>query len=312
VYARRRILAILVVLILLALVLPRACQALMGSDDAAGGGLGGEPQAGAAGTETGTGASEGEGSGNAGADDASSSDAQSDTQKDEGAGEAKDEPSDRGAPFLDDGTDGDSGSGGDEAAPDLLALVTPLPADTGDDGSASEGGLGYKPLGGRRRTAGRRATDQRAPVRPGRVPGAGTATPVRGEQAPTRRAGPAEAAPVVELDASSRSERIRARAERLAAARVAEPAALDGSGSGHIAVEPAATETFGPAPVASGPVATAPVATAPVPAAVSGGPTFAQAPAGGALNNAGAVPAALPASPRLAGPAPTGAPGPAF
>jgi hypothetical protein len=181
--------------------------------------------------------------------------------------------------------------------------MTPRPA---------RGGLGYKPLGGRRRTAGRRATDQRAPVRPGRVPGAGTATPVRGEQAPTRRAGPAEAAPVVELDASSRSERIRARAERLAAARVAEPAALDGSGSGHIAVEPAATETFGPAPVASGPVATAPVATAPVPAAVSGGPAFAQAPAGGALNNAGAVPAALPASARLAGPAPTGAPGPAF
>jgi hypothetical protein len=295
------------VLLLLALLLPRACQALMGSDSDAGRGPSGEQQAGAAGTETGTGAGEGESEDNAGTEDASPGDA----EKDEGADEAKDETSDRGAPFLEDGSDGENDSGGDEAAPDLLALVTPTTTVAEEEVSAGEEGGS---VGGSSGAVEPQADEQ--PISENQFALAASPAPAKqpssgGERAPTRRSEPAETAPVVEQDAASRSERVRARADRLAATPVAEPAALQGSGHGQAVVEPAATETFGTTPVAPAP--------APVPAAsISSGPDFAPTQVG-AVRGAGAVPAALPAvpaalpaGPRLGGAGPTGTPGPAF
>jgi hypothetical protein len=312
VYARRRILAILVVLLLLALLLPRACQALMGSDNEARG-PGGEQQAAAPGTDdAGAGTGEGNDSGNAGTDDAGTSDA----EKNEGAGEAKDEPSDRGVPFLDDGPDGEHGAGGDEAAPDLLALVTPTVGDE-DASAGEEGGSGGSSPG----TGGEPPVDKE-PISELQFALAASPAPQQApsgeERAPTRRSGPAQTAPVAEQDAASRGERIRARADRLAATRVAEPAALDGSGPAHAVVESAAVESAAAESAAAesaaaesfGTVSVAP-AQATVPVAVSRGPAFAPTRVSGALNG-GRGPGALPAGPRLAGPGPTGTPGPAF
>src|SRR5215217_8433265 len=56
VYARRRLLAVLVVLLLLALLVPRACQALLGSNEDTGQGEG--QRSGAAGKAAGAGAKE--------------------------------------------------------------------------------------------------------------------------------------------------------------------------------------------------------------------------------------------------------------
>jgi hypothetical protein len=281
----------------------------MGSDNQAGG-PGGEQQA-AAGSDTGSGTGEGSDADEAGADEAGADDAgaddtgTSDSGKDEGADEAKDEPSDRGAPFLDDGPDGEDGSGGEEAAPDLLALVTP-PTTTVAEEEVSAGEEGGS-VGGSSGAVEPQADEQ--PISENQFALAASPAPAKqpssgGERAPTRRSEPAETAPVVEQDAASRSERVRARADRLAATPVAEPAALQGSGHGQAVVEPAATETFGTAPVAPAP--------APVPAAsISTGPDFAPTQVG-AVRGAGAVPAALPAGPRLGGAGPTGTPGPVF
>ena len=301
----------------------------MGSDSDAGGEPSGEQQAGAAGTETGTGTGEGESADNAGPEDASPGDAD----------EAKDEPSDRGAPFLEDGSDGENDSGGDGAAPDLLALVTPTTVVAEEDASADEegGSVGGSSGAGEPQADEQPISENQFALAASRAP---QETSSGEEPAPTRRTGPAETAPVVEQDAASLSERVRARAdrraaraerlaaraerlaaraERLAATPVAEPAALQGAGQRQAVVEPAVTETFGTAPVATAPVATAPVATAPVataqapvPAAVSSGPAFVSTRSGG-LNGARAVHGALPAAgPRLGGAGPAGTPGPAF
>ncbi len=302
----------------------------MGSDSDAGGEPSGEQQAGAAGTETGTGTGEGESADNAGPEDASPSDA----DKDEGADEAKDERSDRGAPFLEDGSDGENDSGGDGAAPDLLALVTPTTVVAEEDASADEdeGSVGGSSEAGEPQADEQPISENQFALAAPRAPQETSSgeEPSGEEPAPTRRSGPAETAPVVEQDAASLSERVRARAdrlaaraerraaraerlaaraERLAATPVAEPAALQGAGQRQPVVEPAVTETFGTVPVATAPVATA---QAPVPAAVSSGPAFVSTRSGG-LNGAGAVHGALPAAgPRLGGAGPTGTPGPAF
>jgi hypothetical protein len=97
VYVRRRILAILVVLLLLALLVPRACQTLVGSNEDTGPRehqKAGEP-------ETATGAGSG--------------------TKDTGKTETKDTASDRGAPFVKDEAGSEDSSG--EATTDLTAMI---------------------------------------------------------------------------------------------------------------------------------------------------------------------------------------------
>src|SRR5215207_4634329 len=139
-YTRRRILAVLILLLLLALLAPRACQALMGSNDDAGPPGGGDQQAGVAGT--GAGSEDGSGGAdepNSGTDDAGTgntdtneTDAEDpDPQEPETKGDAPD----RGAPFVDERPGG--GDGDEEAAPDLLALVTPLAV---EDPTVGDGG----------------------------------------------------------------------------------------------------------------------------------------------------------------------------
>ncbi len=117
VYTRRRILAILVVLLLIALLVPRTCQALLGSDEDAGSSQ--DQQAGAVGAADEVGAEEGapEDAGNAGA-------GSSDSEKSEG-----NDPSSRGAPFVDDEPGDGRASGiedGDEAVLDRAAMMTEL------------------------------------------------------------------------------------------------------------------------------------------------------------------------------------------
>jgi hypothetical protein len=159
VYTRRRILAILGVLLLSALLVPRTCQALLGSGEDAGSSQ--DRQAGAVGAANEAGAEEGatEDAGNAGADstDAGNTGAGStDAKKSEG-----DDPSSRGAPFVDDGP-GDGGApgteDGDEAAPDLAAMMTELAVIGGGEipaagsgqssgaGAPSPSGTGGEPL----------------------------------------------------------------------------------------------------------------------------------------------------------------------
>lgn len=323
-YTRRRILAVLAVLLVLALLVPKACQALMGSNDDPG--PNGEQQAGAAGTDTGADTESGEesGAGNADTDDADTGDTGT-TNKGDDEAEAKDKSSSRGAPFVDDGPGGENGSGagaGEEAAPDLLALVTPLAAVSDEEptaGDQSAGGGAPSPS-----EAGGSPSAEEQPISEIQFALAASPAPAQqpsseGERAPTRRSRPAE----VEPAAIPRNERIRDRAGRLPGTPVAEPAAIYEAGARQTVVEPAAAETFAHAPVAAEPVAVAPApvpvpappaaVAAPVPAAaVPSDPAFAPTPAGGVLNGAPAVPAAgaaLPAGPRLAGPGPTGTPG---
>lgn len=296
VYARRRILAVLVVLLLIALLVPRACQAFFGSNEDTG--QRGEQRSGA-GTATGAGAEDDAG-------DAGTSNA--DTGKAEKS-RAQDDTSGRGAPFVEEGpaSEDGSGAGSGEAAPDLAAMVTNLAViDGSEDLAASED----------------QSSDETAP-RPSEPGGeqpiselqfalAASPAPTQqpsseAEPAPTRRSEPAAAAPVAEPAATPLSERIRDRAGRLASAALAEPAALDEVRSRQTAVEPVAPA---PAPVPAPPAAvTAPVPAAP--AAVPSEPAFAPTPASGALNGVPPVPAArttLPAGPRLARPGPGGTP----
>jgi hypothetical protein len=131
VYARRRILAILVVLLLIALLVPRTCQALLGSGEDAGSSQDRQAGAGGAANEDGAqegaleeGATEDAGDADAGGTDAGGTDAEKSEDDDRSEG---DDPSSRGAPFVDDepGDGGASGTeDGDEAAPDLAAMMT--------------------------------------------------------------------------------------------------------------------------------------------------------------------------------------------
>jgi hypothetical protein len=116
VYVRRRILAVLVVLLLLALLVPRACQALLGSDEDTG--QREEQKAGA--PETATGAGSG--------------------TKDTGKTETKDAPSDRGVPFVKDEAGGEDTSG--EAATDLTAMIVGTAVIGGEEALAAEDAAG--------------------------------------------------------------------------------------------------------------------------------------------------------------------------
>jgi hypothetical protein len=293
VYARRRILAVLVVLLLLALLVPRACQALLGSNEDTG--QRGEQKSGAAGTATGAGAEDDAG-------DAGTSNA--DTGKAEKSG-TQDDSSGRGAPFVEEGpgSEDGSGAGSEEAAPDLAAMVTNLAViDGSEDLAASEdqGAGGTTPSSSE--------TGGEQPISELQFALAASPAPTQqpsseAEPAPTRRSEPATAAPVAEPAATPLGERIRDRAGRRVSAALAEPAALDNVGARQTAVEPVAPAPA-PAPVPAPPAAvTAPVPAAP--AAVPSEPAFAPIPAGGALNGVPPVPAAraaLPAGPRLARP----------
>lgn len=297
VYARRRLLAVLVVLLLLALLVPRACQALLGSNEDTG--QRGEQRSGAAGTATGAGAEDD--AGDAGTSNADTGNADKSGTQDDSSG--------RGAPFVEEGpgSEDGSGAGSEEAAPDLAAMVANLAVIDGDEDLAasedqSSGGSAPSPS----------ATGGQQPISELQFALAASPAPTQqpsseAEPAPTRRSEPAAAAPVAEPAATPLSERIRDRAGRRASAALAEPAALDEVGSRQTAVEPVAPA---PAPVPAPPAAvTAPVPAAP--AAVPSEPAFAPIPAAGALNGVPPVPAAraaLPAGPRLAGPGPGGTP----
>src|SRR5918994_1344757 len=273
VYARRRLIAVLVVLLLLALLIPLTCQALLGSnedarqggeqrsdeaDTAAGAGTeddegdagtgnagegdDGEPDeadtAAGAGTEddegdAGTGnAGEGDdgepdeadtaagagteddegdagtsnaGEGDDGEPDEADTAAGAGTEDDEGdAGEGddgepgtQDDSSGRGAPFLDDRS---SGENGDEAAPELLALETPLAAVNEEDSAAGEdqgssgSALDSSVAGGEPQAEEQPISENQFALA---APPEQQPTHTR-ERAPTRRSGPADAAPVAE------------------------------------------------------------------------------------------------------------------
>ena len=114
VYVRRRILAVLVVLLLLALLAPRACQALFGSNED----TGPREDREAATPETPTGAGSGT----------------KDTAK------PKDTPSDRGVPFVKDETGSEDTSG--EAATDLTAMMVGPAVIGGEEALAAEDAAG--------------------------------------------------------------------------------------------------------------------------------------------------------------------------
>ena len=282
-YTRRRILAVLILLLLLALLAPRACQALMGSNDDAGPPGGGDQQAGVAGT--GAGSEDGSGGAdepNSGTDDAGTgntdtneTDAEDpDPQEPETKGDAPD----RGAPFVDERPGG--GDGDEEAAPDLLALVTPLAVEdptVGDGGdTTSPPETATAPPAGQQPTTEsqnifivRRAAAEQPPS---------DEPPSDEEPASNRRSGPAggpvaDAPAAVEPVTSPPGERIRDGLDR--APRVAAvPTDFGGAGARQIIVEPVTAEPEAPAPVRLS-TPTPPVARiAPVPAVVQNGPAF--------------------------------------
>src|SRR5215208_4158910 len=326
VYARRRLLAVLAVLVLLALLVPRACQALLGANEEAGQGEG--QKSGAAGKAAGAGAEDDAGdagTGNADTGNAEKSDTQANQRTKEGT-------SDRGAPFVEDkpGSGDRSGEAGEEAAPDLGVMVANLAVIDGSEEFASSEDQGAAESAPRSSETGSEqpiseiqfalaaspAPTQQPSSEPEPAP---TQQPSsEPEPAPTRRSEPAAAAPVAAPAPTPLGERIRDRTGRRARVALAEPAALDEVAARQIVVELVAVEPVAPAPVAVEPVAPAPVAVEPVapaaPAAIPSDPAFAPTPATGALNGAPAVPAAratLPAGPRLAGVGPGRTPGPA-
>src|SRR5215213_5476429 len=143
VYARRRLLAVLVVLLLLALLVPRACQALLGSNEDTGQGEG--QRSGAAGKAAGAGAEDDAGDADTGNADTGNADTgnadtgnaeKSDTQAKQST---KEGTSDRGAPFVEDkpGAGDRSGEAGEEAAPDLGVMVANLAVIDGSEEFAS-------------------------------------------------------------------------------------------------------------------------------------------------------------------------------
>src|SRR5215211_6382741 len=117
VYVRRRILAVLVVLLLLALLVPRACQALLGSNEDTGPRE--HQKAGA--PETATGAGGG--------------------TKGTAKTETKDTASDRGVPLVKESSEDTSGA----ATTDLTAMVTELAVIGGDETFAAEDAAGEGP-----------------------------------------------------------------------------------------------------------------------------------------------------------------------
>jgi hypothetical protein len=334
VYARRRLLAVLAVLVLLALLVPRACQALLGSNEEAGQGEG--QKSGAPGKAAGAGAKNDAGdadTGNADTGNAEKSDKQN----------TQDGTSDRGAPFVEDkpGAGGRSGEAGEEAAPDLGVMVANLAVIDGSEEFASS-----EDQGAAESAPESSETGSEQPISEVQFALAASPAPTQQpssepetlrsssepEPAPARRPEPEAAAPAAGPAPATLGEQIRDRANRRVTAALAETAALEEVGTPQTAVEPVAPA----APVAAVPVAAVPVAAvpapptpapvAPAPAALApaapapaapapAAPTFAPTPAAGALNGIPTVPAVkpnLPAGPRLAAVGPRRTPGPAF
>jgi hypothetical protein len=347
VYARRRLLAVLAVLVLLALLVPRACQALLGSNEEAGQGEG--QKSGAPGKAAGAGAKNDAGdadTGNADTGNAEKSDKQN----------TQDGTSDRGAPFVEDkpGAGGRSGEAGEEAAPDLGVMVANLAVIDGSEEFASS-----EDQGAAESAPESSETGSEQPISEVQFALAASPAPTQQpssepetqrssfepEPAPARRPEPEAAAPAAGPAPATLGEQIRDRANRRVTAALAETAALEEVGTPQTAVEPVAPAAPAapvaavpvaavpvaavpvaavpapptPAPVAPAPAALAPAApapAAPAPAAPApAAPTFAPTPAAGALNGIPTVPAVkpnLPAGPRLAAVGPRRTPGPAF
>jgi hypothetical protein len=308
VYTRRRILAVLLVLLLLAILVPRACQALVGSN--AGTGSKGGQAGNVAGTDTGAGSG-------AGANGTNAATANADKSKEASS-------DDSGAPFLDARAGNDHASeGGENAAPDLLALVTPVAVIEGDEGLASGDGEGAgAPIPsetGDETQAGQQPTTEPRNLLIARREAA--EQPSLGEEsalAPrSRRAAPAAFEPA----STPRTERFHERRDRIRATPVVVPAAVNEAGVPQTTVEPIAT-----APVAAAPAVTEPAVTPPAvaarsvpaaPAALQNDTSFVPNLAGGVAANPGGntlgntvgsavgpAPAALPAGPRLSAPGP--------
>ncbi len=338
VYARRRLLAVLAVLVLLALLVPRACQTLLGSNEEAGQGEG--QKSGAAGKAAGAGAEDDAGdagTGNADTGNAEKSDTQANQRTKEGT-------SDRGAPFVEDksGSGDRSGEAGEEAAPDLGVMVANLAVIDGseefassEDQGAAESAPESSETGSEQPTSELQfaLASPALTQQPSSEPETQQPSPNPGP-APARRPEPEAAAPARPAPAPL-GEQIRDRANRRVTAALPETAALEEVGAPQTAVEPVAPVAAEPVAAAPAPVVpaavvpaapaapaavvpAAPAAPAPVvpaaPAApVAADPTFAPTPASGAPNGAPTVPAAranLPAGPRLAAVGPRSTPGP--
>jgi hypothetical protein len=350
VYARRRLLAVLAVLVLLALLVPRACQALLGSNEEAGQGEG--QKSGVAGKAAGAGAEDDAGDADTGKADTGKADTgkaeKSDTQAKQST---KEGTSDRGAPFVEDkpGAGDRSREAGEEAAPDLGVMVANLAVIDGseefassEDQGAAESAPESSETGSEQpisevqfALAASPAPTQQPSSEPETQRSSSEPAPV-----PARRPEPEAAAPAAESAPAPLGEQIRDRADQRVTAALAETAALEEVGAPQTAVEPVAPVAAEPvaaaptpvvpaAPAAPAPAAPAPAAPAPVvpatpaapapvvpaaPAApVAADPTFAPTPASGAPNGVPTVPAAranLPAGPRLAAVGPSRIPGP--
>jgi hypothetical protein len=194
-YVRRRILAVLVVLLLLALLVPRACQTLLGSNEDTGPRE--DRKAGAPETATGSGT------------------------KDTGKTETKDTPSDRGAPFVKDEADSKDTSG--EATTDLTAMIAGPAVIGGDEALAVEDAAGDGPStdqGAQGPAGPSLAASQQTVVEPQNAPETSPAParrpPSDAERAPAHRPG-LSSMPV----ATPARERIRGRGDRVATAPVA-------------------------------------------------------------------------------------------
>src|SRR5215218_2668655 len=206
VYARRRLVAVVVVLIVLALLAPRACQALLGSNEDAGQGEG--QRSGTAGKAAGAGAEDD--AGDAGTSNADTGNAGAEKSGTQAQPSTHDDSSGRGAPFMEKGSVSEDGSGeaSEEAAPDLGAMVTNLAViDGSEDSSASEdqGAGGSAP--------GSLETGSEQPISEIQFALAASPAPTQQpssepEPAPTRRSEPAAAAPVAEPAATPLGERI--------------------------------------------------------------------------------------------------------
>ena len=274
VYVRRRILAVLVVLLLLALLVPRACQALLGSNEDTGPRehqkAGGAPE-----TATGTGGG----------------------TKDTAKTETKDTASERGVPFVKESSEDTSGA----ATTDLTAMVTEVAVIGEDENLAVEDAAGDG-----------QSADQSAqePTGPSLV--AAQQTAVEPQNAPEISRAPAQRPPSDAGRAPAHRRSLSSTAIPVTApARERIRDRRDLTATVPVAVEPAAVEPVAVEPVAVEPVAVEPVVAEPAFVAddTAVGPRevasrFRGNTVGGAVNGRAAfnrVGAAVPPRPVLAG-----------
>ena len=204
VYVRRRILAVLVLLLLLALLVPRACQALLGSNEDTGPRE--HQKAGA--PETATGAGGG--------------------TKDTAKTETEDTASDRGVPFVKESSEDTSGA----ATTDLTAMVTELAVVGGDETFAVEDAAGdgrSADQSAQSPTGPSLVAAQQTAVAPQNAPETSRAPaerpPSDAERAPAHRQGLSHPATPI---ATPARERTLGRRDRVATAPVAvEPVAVE-------------------------------------------------------------------------------------